>query len=72
VNEQSGCRRHFSNRNETRQGDTTDWAHWQVRSLIDRGDVELLLTRFKPEPVPIHAVWPATKVLPAKTQLFVE
>jgi DNA-binding transcriptional LysR family regulator len=45
---------------------------WQVRSLVDRGDVELLLTRFEPPPVPIHAVWPATKVLPARTQLFVE
>ena len=45
---------------------------WQVRSLVDRGDVELLLTGFEPPPVPIHAVWPATKVLPARTQLFVE
>ena len=45
---------------------------WQIRSLVDQGDVELLLTRFEPAPVPIHAVWPATKVLPARTQLFVE
>jgi DNA-binding transcriptional LysR family regulator len=45
---------------------------WQVRSLIDRGDIELVLTRFEPPPIPIHAVWPATRVLPARTQLFVE
>jgi DNA-binding transcriptional LysR family regulator len=45
---------------------------WQVRALVERGDVELALTRFEPPPVPIHALWPATKVLPAKTQLFVE
>jgi DNA-binding transcriptional LysR family regulator len=45
---------------------------WQVRSLVDRGDVELILTRFEPPPVTIHAVWPATRVLPARTQLFVE
>src|SRR5262245_29372647 len=45
---------------------------WQARSLIDRGDVELLLTRFEPPSVPIHAVWPATRVLPARTKLFVE
>jgi DNA-binding transcriptional LysR family regulator len=45
---------------------------FQVRSLVERGDVELLLTRFEPSPIPIHAVWPATKVLPARTQLFVE
>jgi|HubBroStandDraft_4_1064222.scaffolds.fasta_scaffold180515_2 DNA-binding transcriptional LysR family regulator len=33
---------------------------WQVRSLAE------------PLPVSIHAVWPATRVLPARTQLFVE
>jgi DNA-binding transcriptional LysR family regulator len=45
---------------------------WQVRPLLDRGAVELLLTRFEPPPVSIHAVWPATKVLPARTQLFID
>jgi len=45
---------------------------WQVRPLVDRGVVELALTRFEPPPVPVHAVWPATKVLAAKTQLFIE
>lgn len=45
---------------------------WQVRPLLDRGAVELLLTRFEPRPVSIHAVWPATKVLPARTQLFID
>jgi DNA-binding transcriptional LysR family regulator len=45
---------------------------WQIRSLVDRGDVELVLTRFEPPPIPIHAVWPATRVLPARTRLFVE
>lgn len=44
---------------------------WQVRQLVDRGAVELLLTHFEPAPVPVHAVWPATSVLPAKTQRFV-
>jgi DNA-binding transcriptional LysR family regulator len=45
---------------------------WQVRSLLERGAVELLLTRFEPPPVPIHAVWPATRLLPARTQLFLD
>jgi DNA-binding transcriptional LysR family regulator len=45
---------------------------WQVRPLLDRGAVELLLTRFEPPPVAIHAVWPATRVLPARTQLFID
>jgi DNA-binding transcriptional LysR family regulator len=45
---------------------------WSVRSLVDRGAVEVVLTRFEPPPTPIHAVWPATRMLPARTQLFVE
>jgi len=45
---------------------------WQVRPLLDRGAVELILSRFEPPPVSIHAVWPATRVLPARTHLFVE
>lgn len=44
---------------------------WQVRPLIDRGEVELVLTKFEPPPVPLRAIWPATRVLPAKTQLFI-
>ena len=34
--------------------------------------IELLLTRFEPPPVVIHAVWPATRVLPARTQRFID
>jgi DNA-binding transcriptional LysR family regulator len=45
---------------------------WQVKALVVSGDVELILTRFEPPPVPVHAVWPATRVLPAKTQLFID
>jgi DNA-binding transcriptional LysR family regulator len=45
---------------------------WSVRSLVDRGAVEVVLTRFEPPPTPIHAVWAATRMLPARTQLFVE
>jgi DNA-binding transcriptional LysR family regulator len=45
---------------------------WSIRSLVDRGAVEVVLTRFEPPPTPIHAVWAATRMLPARTQLFVE
>jgi DNA-binding transcriptional LysR family regulator len=45
---------------------------WQVRPLLERGVVELTLTRFEPIPIPIQAVWPATRALPAKTKLFVD
>jgi DNA-binding transcriptional LysR family regulator len=43
---------------------------WSIRSLVDRGAIEVVLTRF--EPTPIHPVWAATRMLPARTQLFVE
>jgi DNA-binding transcriptional LysR family regulator len=45
---------------------------WQVRSLVDRVAIELILTRYEPPPVALHAVWPATRVLPARTQLFID
>ncbi len=45
---------------------------WQVRSLADRGLVELVLARFESPSIPVHAVWAATRVPPAKTRLFVE
>ena len=45
---------------------------WQVLSLVDRGAVELALEPFEPPRLPMHAVWPATRLLPAKTQLFIE
>jgi DNA-binding transcriptional LysR family regulator len=44
---------------------------WQVRSLVDRGAVELIFARFEPSPIPIQAVWPTTRVQQAKTHLFV-
>lgn len=45
---------------------------WQVRSLVDAGAVELLLIRYEPPLVPVHAVWPATRLLPARTQAFID
>src|SRR6516164_6098182 len=37
---------------------------WQVKTLVERGEVELILRRFEPSAIPINSVWPATKVLP--------
>jgi hypothetical protein len=42
-----------------------------VRSLVDQGKLELILTRFEPPPAPI-AVWAATNLPAAKTQLFID
>ena len=44
---------------------------WQIRDLVDRGAVELVLTGFEPPKVPIHAVWPPSRLPAAKVRLFV-
>jgi len=45
---------------------------WQVRSLVDRGDVEIILEDFEVARIPIFAVWPPTKMPLAKAQLFAD
>ena len=45
---------------------------WLVRSLVDRGEVEIILEEFEVARVPIHAVWLPTRVPLAKAQLFAE
>lgn len=45
---------------------------WQIRDLVDQGVVEPILVAFEPPPVPIHAVWPATRLPSAKVRLFVD
>jgi len=45
---------------------------WQVRKLVDLGQLELLLTRFEPPPTSLQAVWPPTNLLDAKIRLFVD
>ena len=45
---------------------------WHIRPLIERGLVEVTLARFSPPPIPVHASWSATRVLPAKTRLFID
>ncbi|MEO8317841.1 MAG: LysR family transcriptional regulator [Bradyrhizobium sp.] len=45
---------------------------WHIRPLIDQGLVEMTLTRFAPPPIPAHATWSGTRVLPAKTRMFID
>lgn len=45
---------------------------WLVRSLVDRGEVEIILEEFEIAKFPIHAVWLPTTVPLAKAQLFAE
>ena len=45
---------------------------WQIRSLVDQGVLEVVLEEFEPARLPIHAVWPATKLPTAKVRLFAD
>ncbi|MDF0751095.1 LysR family transcriptional regulator [Marinobacter sp. 71-i] len=45
---------------------------WQIRHLVDTGQVELVLTPFERPPVPVHVVWPSGRSPLAKTQIFKE
>jgi DNA-binding transcriptional LysR family regulator len=44
---------------------------WQIRNLVDRGAVELVLENFEPAKLPVYAVWPASKIAAERTRLFV-
>jgi DNA-binding transcriptional LysR family regulator len=45
---------------------------WQIRALVASGEVEIVLEKFEPDPVPIHALWQENRHLPAKIRRFVE
>jgi DNA-binding transcriptional LysR family regulator len=45
---------------------------WQVRSLVDEGRLDLILTEYEPQPIPLHLVWPAGPRLPRRTRVLVD
>lgn len=45
---------------------------YQVAALVAQGRLKLLLPEFWPAAVPVSAVYPHAKLLPARTRLFVE
>ena len=45
---------------------------WQVRRMVDRGDVEIVLEGFEAPRVPVHAVWPSTRAPLVNARLFAD
>src|SRR6185312_8506889 len=45
---------------------------WQICGLIEDGAVEVVLERFEATRLPIHAVWPSTKLPMIKARLFAD
>ncbi len=46
--------------------------HWQVRPLLDEGRLDLVLTEYEPEPIPLHLNWPASPRLPRRTRVLAD
>jgi DNA-binding transcriptional LysR family regulator len=45
---------------------------WLLSREIDAGSARIVLRDFAPRPLPIHAVWPARRHLPAKVRAFAD
>ncbi|MEP7456184.1 LysR family transcriptional regulator [Phyllobacterium sp. SB3] len=45
---------------------------WQIKRLVENDEVQIVLERFEPDPVPIHALWQENKFPPAKVRAFVD
>ncbi|WP_454694572.1 LysR family transcriptional regulator [Achromobacter aegrifaciens] len=45
---------------------------WQIRHLLEAGQVEVILEDFESKPVPIHALWQENRLPPAKVRAFVD
>lgn len=47
-------------------------AFWQIRDAIDAGHVSIVLPEYEPEPLPLFALWPRTRKMPARTRLLID
>jgi DNA-binding transcriptional LysR family regulator len=45
---------------------------WQAEPYLRTGELERVLRRHEPPPIPVYAVRMATRVLPAKTRQFID
>lgn len=45
---------------------------WQIRELVERGTVDVILQEFETEPLPVYAVFPPSRTQPTKVRRFVD
>jgi DNA-binding transcriptional LysR family regulator len=45
---------------------------WQIRDLVDEGEVVIILSEFETEGMPIQLVWPPTKAPLERMRRFVD
>ena len=47
-------------------------AFWQIREALDAGRVCIVLPDYEPAPLPLYAMWPRTRKMPARTRLLID
>ncbi|RDU98699.1 LysR family transcriptional regulator [Trinickia dinghuensis] len=47
-------------------------AFWQIRDALDAGHVSVVLPEYEPSPLPLFALWPRTRKMPARTRLLID
>lgn len=47
-------------------------AFWQIRDAIDAGHARIVLPEYEPPPLPLFALWPRTRKMPARTRLLID
>lgn len=47
-------------------------AFWQIRDAIDTGHVSIVLPEYEPAPLPLFALWPRTRKMPARMRLLID
>jgi DNA-binding transcriptional LysR family regulator len=45
---------------------------YQVQEHVARGELQVLLERFEPPPMPVHAVFPSGRLQPARVRAFAD
>jgi DNA-binding transcriptional LysR family regulator len=45
---------------------------YQVQELVAGGELRILLERFEPPPIPVHAVFPSGRLLPARVRALAD
>jgi len=45
---------------------------WLVDEYLDRGDLKIILSGYKPVPIAIHAAYPDRHYVPSKVRYFIE
>ena len=45
---------------------------WQVRPPLDEGRLDLILTEYEPQAIPLHLIWPVGPRLPRRTRVLAD